>query len=76
MIRENLAISVCVYLCFNEKCQLLTYLDGDQCSNHSLVLKNSRNEMIMKFSADWLIIFIPQVCSPLFHFIFKLIDFH
>ena len=76
MIIENLAVSVCVCLCFNESCQLLIPLDGDQCSNHSSVLKNSHNEMVIKFSAHWLIVFIPQVCSPLFHFIFKLIDFY
>lgn len=63
MIRENLAVSVCAYLCFNESYQLLIYLDGDQCSKHSLVLKNSHNEMVIKFSAHWLIVFIPQVCS-------------
>ena len=76
MIIENLAVSVWVCLCFNESCQLLISLDGHQCSNHSLVLKNSHNEMVIKFSAHWLIVFIPQVCSPLFHFIFKLIGFY
>lgn len=76
MIRGNLAVSVCVYLFFNERCQLLISLDGDQCSNHSLVLKNSHNEMVIKFSVHCLIAFIPQVRSPLFHFIFKLIDFY
>lgn len=71
MIRENLAVSVCAYLCFNGSYQLLIHLDGDQCSNHSLVLKNSHNEMVIKFSLTLADRFypsgmLPQVCFILY----------
>lgn len=133
---DNLIISAWVWWCFNRRCQLLTYLSGDQGSNHSgpkqfsywndhkggtwvaQLVKNQtlnsaqvmismlwdrvpcralywvwslvkilslplpcppsfkKNEMIIKCSADWLIIFIPQICLSLFHFSHNPIDFH
>lgn len=50
MIKEGKInyFGLCVFT-FNGRCLLFISLDGDQCSNHSLVLSNFHVEMIMIF---------------------------